>query len=692
MSQDLSGYSDEELRLIAAPTGSLMDRFIKSTKEQGGRISESSGRLLAGANRGALGLLTFPATVAAAPYNIYQAATGGEQFNPYQNIAGVLGIKGGEQGDVAGNFGEGLSGGLLGGRAASMVSGLTNLAVKSAFPDSPLTQAAASLALPLGAGYLASRRANVDTSVAPKKGETGVTLTKGQATGKESALVSEQGIARNVAGQPAFKNLADAQYTGTKDYAGNIQSFLGRKDLSATEIRDGVVGEMNKASNSVLNKFRATNRVNFDAAKQTAGDVRLFDTKNVIDTIDKKIALYSDPVMPPELQAVASSLKELRSSFITPGTAAQTIKSSILDASGNPASVTNIPATPDVLKKLTIDELQKHLESFGNAAKTGSYANPGVKTSSFAGATPGTVKGIARDVLRGFKDDLDLANLNGIQGSSELIKARDGFRTGIKEMNDFASRPLVKRLNLESESAITPESVVKGLLNAPTTERKAILELVQQSRPEIYQSLRYRAMQEFLGKSDDSASLLASVNKIKQKSSSERIGNTSDGIPFDDFLFPTVAEKGKFISLTNDLEMIARKASSTDSGKMNAMNPISDVASVAGGSASRYIARSAVDLWRAISAPNIEKASIMMTSPDAANALRQLARMKAGAAVPKSLADRLYPLTKLERDVAAGGVGSAIVSREVAPSRLPIDDYSDYSTEELEKFIKSQQQ
>lgn len=691
MGQDLSGVSEEELRSIIAPPESNLDRFIHSVKNQAAKVPDIANRFIHGANRGGLGLLTLPAEVAALPYNMYQQATGGERFSPYSELAGVFNIEHGKQGDVAGNLGEGAVGGMFGGVPGAIVGSTTDAAVKSAFPNSPLAQTAASLAMPVVGGVLAARSSKVNPSVSPKTGETGITLTRGQYAGDEKALVREHGIESNVHGRTAFKELADAQYKTTTDYANNIQNLLGRTDLTATQIRDGVVKQMNIASDAVLNRFKAVNNANFTAARQTAGDVRLFDTTHVIDALDRKIALYSEPTMPPELQAVANGLRELRESFVTKGTPAQSIPSKIMGADGNPISVQQIPATADALKKLTIEELQKHLESLGSAAKTGSYSNPGVKTSSFSGAAPGTVKGIARDVLRGFKDDLDAANLQGIPGSRELIKARDGFKAGIKDMNDFASRPLVKRLNLESESAITPEAVVQGLLKAPATERKAIFELVQQSHPEIYQSLRYRAMQEFLNNPKNSTDLLASMNKIKAKAASERVGNTSDGIPFDDFLFPTGVEKAKFVSLNNDLNMIANKASSYDSGKMNAMNPASDVSSLAGGSVARYTARTAVDLWRFLSSPNVDKTAIMMTSPDAANAIRQVARMKAGVVVPKDIWDKIYPYTQLNKATATGGFGSAIEAHDVTPgasaNRSQESDVSKATTEELQKII-----
>lgn len=684
-------YTDEEILAAIGPKQRMSDKIMSAAGNSASNFADQGIRLLKGMNRGAVGLMTLPAEVASLPYNLYQSATGGETFSPYQRISEVLGISKPKQGDVAGTFGEGAVGGLGYGPSAAMVGGLTNIAVKGLSPDSPMGQLGISLVLPTAASIVATRRANVQQGYKPSEGETGATLTKGQATGGEKALHNEAEISGIVQGRPAFKALESAQSAHLKDYADKIQQFTNRKDLSATEIRSGVVGEMNKASDAVLNKFRATNRVNFDAARVSAGDARLFSTDNVIAAIDKKIALYSEPTMPPELQAIASGLKELKDNFITPAIPSKTVSSTIVDSSGKPVSTTVIPEVAQINKKLTIDELQKHLESLANAAKTGSYSTPGAKTNSFSGATPGTIKGIVRDILKGFKEDLDAANLDGIPGSAELIKARDSFRNGIKTMNDFASQPLVKKLNLESENSITPEATVKGLLQAPPTERKAILALVETAKPEIYQSLRHRAMQELLNKSNSAEGLATTMANVRKQVLNERIGNTSDGIPFDDFLFPTAGEKAKFLKLTNDLELIARKSSSNNSMNINPMNPASDISSVAGGSIARYATRAAIDVWRIITAQSPEKISIAMTSPNAATTIAQLARYKALQPIPKDLIDKLAPFTQLEKNLSVGGLSSAAQSRKQEPGAAlnrPREQSQDYTDEEIMKALQ----
>jgi hypothetical protein len=306
---------------------------------------------------------------------------------------------------------------------AGLIGGLSNVAAKGLFPESPTGQMLVGFLPGLFGGVASRVRRNVPETGKPSVAdETGIPMTAGQRTGSEALLREEAAVAKTTGGAPIFQRFGLNQANTAEDFATKIQNFGANKDLAATDISKGVIDAVNYQNNRLVNRFRAENRVNFGAAKKVAGDEPIFVTDNLNSVLDNQIALYSSDKMPLELRAVADNLSRLKNSMTK-----RAEPSLIVNEQGQPAVV-----IPEQAQKLTIDELQKNLESWGKAAKTGEFALPGGTDNVFKGVAPGTVKGIARQVLNGFKDDLDTAANSNIKGAAELQKARNSFRDGLK--------------------------------------------------------------------------------------------------------------------------------------------------------------------------------------------------------------------------------------------------------------------
>jgi hypothetical protein len=534
---------------------------------------------------------------------------------------------------------------------AALVGGLSNLAAKGLFPESSTGQMFVGVLPSLFTGVASAVRRNVPSTAKPSVSEeTGIIMTGGQRTGSERLLRTEADVAKAEGGAPIFQRLGLSQSTSAEDFASKIQQLSANKNLTATDINKGVIDAVNYQNNRIVNKFRAKNTVNFAAAEKIAGNERIFETNGLNKTLDDQIAYYSAEGMPIELRQIADQLKGLKNQM-----SKQSEPSLVLGADGKPAFV-----TAEQTQKLTIAELQKNLESWGKAAKTGEFAMPGGKDNVFKGAAPGTIKGIARKVLSGFRDDLDTAVKENVKGAKELTKARDDFRDGLKQLDSYAETPFIKKFMQDNPSALDPTKTVEYLTTATPTERVVMLNLLDSNRPDIIASLRNRTMQQVLDNANgDTTKLLANLKSITaQKSEAGSLG-------LNDFLFKTPGENAKVKVLIRDLESITKKpVGPSESLQSQMQGTTTEAAAVGGGWTVGKAVGAIQDTLNMVSgsANSAEKLAWMMTNPQGQTMLRYLADQKVtNKPLPQTYADTLNFLSKYS---AAGAVP---VAREQMP-------------------------
>ena len=674
MAKDYTTLSDEELnRLIQEETANNRPAVPTTT---GLDVAKAA---LGGASSGATGVLGFVPEVASLPLQAMgmksPMASMRETFQvPDEPKSGI------EQGMY--RFMEGFTpaaatalpayaAGPLVGTTATVGSGLlggfSNMAAKGMFPESPLMQTLVNLT-PAGLASLASKvRTNVPTTGKPSvSNETGMTLTAGQRSGNEALLRQEAAVAKSEGGSAIFKRAGLANVASAEDFANKIQQFAKNPNLTTTQIAEGTEAAFNYQNNRVLNKFRVDNRNNFNAAKTEAGDARIFNTSNVNRVLDEEIQKYSAEGMPLDLQAYAANLKRVKSNL-----SKEAEPNLIVDAQGKP-----LGAQPQAeTAKLTIEELQKNLESWGKAAKTGSYSEGSVQLGNIAN---GSLKKLSRDVLNAFRQDLDAANLQGVPGAQKLTLAREEFKKGLQTVKDFQEQSLVKFFSKPND----PTAVVERLQSASPTERVAMFKVLENSRPEILDSLRSRALSGIVQDSNgDATKLLAGLkNVVKQKSEAGSL-NTND------FLFNTSAEKAKANILIRDLESITKRPTGSPESMRAQVQGITAEASAVGGGWTVGKAVAAVqDTMNMVagSANSSEKLAWMMTSPEGRSMLRYLANQKtSNKPLPQTYADSM---NFFARSFAA----PAVTNRAQDLSVNPLESITDAQLEERIKALQGQ--
>jgi hypothetical protein len=639
-----------------------------------------------GAASGGAGVAGLPLEIANLPNAISNYLAGVGEPSPTQAMRQELGVPQEPRsgaGQFAYNFMEGatpaaaITGAAtlnpLAAAGAGLLGGVTNVAAKYYAPESPVAQTLFGL-LPAGVAGLANvaRTRVPKVPVAGELADTNMTATAGQRTGSQSLLRAEANVAATAEGQPIFKQAGLANVASAEDFANKIQNFSKNPNLTVADIAKGTEDAFAYQNNRILNKFRVDNRRAFGDAKREAGEARIFDTTNVNETLDNAIAKYSSEGMPADLQAFATQLKRVKNNL-----SQQAEPSIILNAEGKPAVT-----IPEQATKLTIDELQKNLESWGKSAKTGSYSSDGINLGDVA---TGTLKKLSRDVLNGFRKDLDAANLNNIAGAEKLVAARDQFKTGLNTVNDFQEQSLVKFFGTKQDAT----TVVERLQNASPTERVTMFKVLENSRPEVLDSLRSRALGNIIEQSGgDLPKLLTSLKDVaKQKAEAGAI-NTND------FLFQTPLEKSKVNTLLRDLETVTRRVEIPKEPASALSRNTGEAAGVGLGYKARMVTNFAQDAWDSISGAvsSPEKLAWMMTNPQGQTLIRESARLKAGQKLPTQVKSALDYLSS---DALIGGTVSAtqqLQGRESGQALQATPMGESVTREQIQQRLKELQQ
>lgn len=570
------------------------------------------------------------------------------------------------------------AGGPIGAVVGGAGGGLTNVVAKEVFPSSPVGQALVQLTAPSGAAALRARATSVPKAQTPVVDqETGVPLTAGQRTGSPELLAEEQRVAQTLRGAPAAQQFNIAQAQQVEDFFSKIQKFKQTPSLSQADIVTGIVEQYDKFNKGLINKFKAQNTANFNAAKKQAGNAEIIPTTNVQQKIDSLIAQYDNPEVP-GMQSIANSLRKIKDELTT------TTKTGgmLVDEAGRPLTPVQTSTTAN---NITIDRLQQNLSAWGDAAYRGTFTSPGRNVSEFSDASPGMVKGVARQILGAFKDDLaDAANSN-VRGADLLQQARKAYSQNLDILNEFASRPLSKYFDVASPSALVPEKVISKFIKLEPSQKAEAASVLQSTRPDIWDSLRQEGLNNLLDKAKVKGAAL-NEPKFDLKKFSNSLGELNDADV--KWLFPTKTEENQFKSVFKQLKLINQKGSFLDPSKAEvtqALRAMQEGGGAIAGARAKYGIQFLIDATRSvIGTADEKKLSYLMFTPNG----RQLI-MEASKPNPN-----LNKLSKGLNGFFAGTTGGVVTAKEVEePSeRLGMseqDQSSFFTLEALEEEARN---
>jgi len=558
---------------------------------------------------------------------------------------------------------------------------ISNVAAKEAFPTSPAAQMAVSLFAPTGVAAVRGRAGASPTRLEGPvtQPETGVMETAGQRTGAPSTLMQEERIRRSVQGAPIASAFDAAQAASVDDFLKNIQKFGDNPNLNAEQITQGIYKAYDDFGAKLQNKFKATNAANFQNAKKTAGNAEIIPTTNVQQTIDSLIAQYDNPEVP-GMQAIRNSLLKIRQELTT----RETTGGLIVSEKGVPFLEPTTKVTPN---NITIDRLQQNLSAWGDAAYKGTYSSPGKNVNEFADATPGVVKGIARQVLGAFKSDLDAAADSGVKGAAELKNARDAFRQNLESLDDYASKPLVKYFDQPSASALVPEDVINKFTTLPPSQKADAAAVLKNTRPDIWESLRYQGLNTILEPARIGEAAQAGAPKFDIGTALKQLGNLKD--PDIQWLFPTKEEKNLFRTGLEQIQRIQRRSNFMDMDPQQfnqAARTAAEAAGAFGGAVRKYGVQTITDAYRLmVGMADEQKMAYMMFNPNGRLMVRELSK-------PNPKLDRI-PQEAINT-LVSGTLAPAVTARPSMPTstQQPQTEQSVFSIEELEAELRRREQ
>ena len=361
------------------------------------------------------------------------------------------------------------------------VAGGTGLLAQTVAPESPFAQLAIqSTPYAIKGGVTQATRAfTKPEGVFPPVAEATELSRVGRLTPGELGLNREQLALESAievtpaSGQKPVE-FRQAQAYDVESFLTNLFNKASGKTLTPTETTQAVVSSFNNYGKSLSSKLRSDAKTDFNAAKKAGG---LVDTTPVVDVIKSKLA-----EIPPEdmkYDSVKNAMQRIIDEYVIPETPTQTIPSTILGPTGQPASVNVIAGTPASNLKIDIDRLQKNLSTWGEAAYSGT-ANFG-KGNIFEGVAPGQAKSISIAVLNGFRKSLDEAIDNKVAGADELVEARDKFKANIARIEEFANRPLTKAFDVENVTDLVPEKVIADLKKLPISQRQFLIDVMEKN-------------------------------------------------------------------------------------------------------------------------------------------------------------------------------------------------------------------
>jgi hypothetical protein len=321
-------------------------------------------------------------------------------------------------------------------------------------------------------------------------------MTPGELTGSRQQLATESRVAASPRAQEVLP-FRQEQAASVENYLDNLFTRASSKAVDSDTLTTSVVNSFKNYGKSLSTTLRSDAAKDFRAAKAAGGKV---DTSPIIATVQQRLAGISPET--PGFEGLRSSLSRIIEEYAIPAIPEKTTASAIVSESGQPVATTVTPGTPAQALSIDIDRLQKNLSAWGEAAYSGK-ADFG-KGNIFEGVAPGQAKGIALDVLKGFRTSLDNAIADGVPGADKLKIARDRFSANIDKISEFSDRPLTRVFDVDSPSQLVPEKEAVRLKNLPPSQRAVLIE-VMGNTPEgaaALDTIRRMKFNEVLSKSE----------------------------------------------------------------------------------------------------------------------------------------------------------------------------------------------
>lgn len=309
----------------------------------------------------------------------------------------------------------------------------------------------------------------------------GVNFSAGELTGNAAARGAEDALANSARHATAF---AEANQGKTNKIIENFNKTLNEVSPEGTS-RTGIGEKVTNAYRSTIEALRSARsaqaKMDFEVADQAAGGKPTIEPSNFIGVLKKFVAEGSSDIATPAQKEAAGQAEKMLKGLTEPPPKVSTI----LDANGRPIQSAPAPG----YKKITINDLQNGLATYGEGAKSPS----GGIWKSLATASDRRFSQEAKSALDA---DLDAAASSGQGAEGQALKiARDNYRQASAKISDIQKTTLGKMIgSAEKDSAgnvvISPEGLADKFTAMEPTEIKNTLKFLDEHHPDVAASVR----------------------------------------------------------------------------------------------------------------------------------------------------------------------------------------------------------
>lgn len=339
----------------------------------------------------------------------------------------------------------------------------TGLAAQSIAPDSPLAQ----LAIQASPYVLGGATRAIQNKMVSPTGQFEPSsaalldvgrMTPGEYTGSRMQLSKEAAAEVSPKIEAKGTSFRQAQAKDAETFVSNLFDRASSQAITdPTAVAEKLTGAFKNYGNALNTTLKTQASKDFGIAAKAGGVV------DVTPVLNKSLA-YIDS-LPPEAPGTASMRNYVRA-----------LKE----------KYTNNP-------NISIKELQTQMALWGDAAYSG-------KNAALADVAPGMVRGVARQILGGFRESMDAAIDSGVAGAKDLKIARDNFSNNLQRIEEFRKSPLKKAFGKDL-TEIVPEDLVAKLNAQKPTQRALLFNMLQDEAPEIADTIRRVKFNEILTKS-----------------------------------------------------------------------------------------------------------------------------------------------------------------------------------------------
>ncbi len=277
--------------------------------------------------------------------------------------------------------------------------------------------------------------------------KTGVEFKPSQATEDLGVADVEQLAKTSVDGEKLAKAFENKQVTDAFKHFKKVENSL---DKTKGDFGTRITNAFDGATDKVLKQRSKQANIDFDAAREIAGDMNIIPSNNTTAALDDIIEKFQgDKSMAiPQVRAFLKRIENFKVAF---------------------------EETPS----MSVKDLQSLLESMGRASDG--------KAGLFSKA-PGFDKYSTTTLHRALQQDLSEAAEAGVPGAELLKKARDNYSANSQVIDELKSTTLASLFN--SKTMPPPEKIQELFSTMPPSQIKSAMKILGDVDPGLHQGLQ----------------------------------------------------------------------------------------------------------------------------------------------------------------------------------------------------------